>query len=54
MTMPNKIQLLYYRLGMGDKPPFLRVDKLMFTKLNPGTGDKPLFLKFDRFIYFKP
>ena len=36
--MPNLLHLLYYRLGMGDKPPFLEVDKLMFTKLNSGTG----------------
>ena len=48
--MPNLLHLLYYRLGMGDKPPFLGVDKLMFTKLNPGTGDKPLFLKLDMAI----
>jgi hypothetical protein len=37
---------------MGDKPPFLGVDKLMFTKLNPGTGDKPLFLDYDKAIIF--
>ena len=48
--MPNLLHLLYYRLGMGNKPPLLGVDKLTFTKLNPGTGANPCSLNLTKLL----